>query len=127
MKQDKNVHKGTAVTKPIELRAKKAGAPVHGRVEKSPSAECKEVSASKEARASTAVGALAAGGICRSAPKPEIIEQIGYRLRGVYNDVLAQPIPDQFLDLLAELESGGPVGARNLSLPRSAGGKKDAK
>jgi hypothetical protein len=31
-------------------------------------------------------------------------EQIGRRLRTVYNDILAQPVPDRFLDLLRELE-----------------------
>jgi len=31
-------------------------------------------------------------------------EQIGRRLRTVYNDMLAQPVPDRFLDLLRELE-----------------------
>jgi hypothetical protein len=39
-------------------------------------------------------------------PKPEIVEQIGQRLRSIYNDVVAQPVPDRFHDLLRELESG---------------------
>jgi hypothetical protein len=36
--------------------------------------------------------------------KQEISEQIGRQLRSVYNDVLAQPVPDRFLDLLRALE-----------------------
>jgi hypothetical protein len=42
----------------------------------------------------------------KQAPGPEIIDQIGHRLASVYNSVLAQPIPDRFLDLLAQLEAG---------------------
>ncbi len=42
----------------------------------------------------------------KKAPGPEIVEQIGHRLASVYNSVLAQPIPDRFLDLLAQLEAG---------------------
>ncbi len=38
-------------------------------------------------------------------PKPEIVEQIGQRLRSIYNDVVAQPVPDRFHDLLRALES----------------------
>ncbi|TAL78109.1 MAG: hypothetical protein EPN75_11780 [Beijerinckiaceae bacterium] len=38
--------------------------------------------------------------------KPEIIDQIGQHLGKVYNDVLHQPVPDRFLDLLQSLESG---------------------
>jgi hypothetical protein len=40
----------------------------------------------------------------KPAEKPAIGEQIGRQLRSVYNDVLAQPVPDRFLDLLRELE-----------------------
>jgi Anti-sigma factor NepR len=40
----------------------------------------------------------------KPAEKQAIGEQIGRQLRSVYNDVLAQPVPDRFLDLLRELE-----------------------
>jgi hypothetical protein len=40
----------------------------------------------------------------KPAAKQEISEQIGRQLRSVYNDVLAQPVPDRFLDLLRALE-----------------------
>ena len=41
----------------------------------------------------------------KTAPKPDVSEQIGRQLRTVYNDVLAQPVPDRFLDLLKDLDS----------------------
>jgi hypothetical protein len=40
----------------------------------------------------------------KTSEKPAIGEQIGRQLRSVYNDILAQPVPDRFLDLLRELE-----------------------
>jgi hypothetical protein len=36
--------------------------------------------------------------------KPEVADQIGIGLRSVYNDVLSQPVPDRFFDLLRQLE-----------------------
>jgi hypothetical protein len=39
------------------------------------------------------------------AGKSELSEQIGVRLRGIYDDVLAQPVPERFLDLLRQLET----------------------
>lgn len=36
----------------------------------------------------------------------EMGEQIGRELRGLYDDVVAQPVPDRFLDLLNRLETG---------------------
>jgi hypothetical protein len=36
--------------------------------------------------------------------KSELSEQIGVRLRGIYDDVLAQPVPERFLELLHQLE-----------------------
>jgi hypothetical protein len=37
--------------------------------------------------------------------KLDFADQIGVRLRGVYDDVLAQPVPERFLDLLRQLET----------------------
>jgi hypothetical protein len=102
--EDDDAHKGRAVTKPIDLRAKKAIAPIRG-AKKNQSADLK-VSSAEEARAPTPVGALAAARVRAAVPKPEIIDQIGLRLRGVYNDVLMQPIPERFIDLLGQLEAG---------------------
>ncbi|WP_041778184.1 NepR family anti-sigma factor [Beijerinckia indica] len=39
------------------------------------------------------------------ASKPTFADQIGKGLRMVYDDVLAQPVPDRFLDLLQALEN----------------------
>lgn len=44
-----------------------------------------------------------------SGPTPEIFNQIGQRLRNVYNDVLTQTVPDRFVDLLQALEAGTPT------------------
>ncbi|MCI0598930.1 MAG: hypothetical protein L0Y50_04150 [Beijerinckiaceae bacterium] len=41
----------------------------------------------------------------KSATKSEIADQIGLQLRSIYDDVLAQPVPGRFLDLLRQLES----------------------
>ncbi len=37
--------------------------------------------------------------------RSEIADQIGLQLRSLYDDVLAQPVPGRFLDLLNELEN----------------------
>ncbi len=49
----------------------------------------------------------AVGGPCSKKPasKSEIADQIGLHLRSVYDDVLAQPVPGRFLELLWRLES----------------------
>lgn len=44
----------------------------------------------------------------KASAKPEIINQIGQCLGRVYNDVLKQPVPDRFIELLQALESGAP-------------------
>jgi hypothetical protein len=48
----------------------------------------------------------AGGGACRkkAASKSDIANQIGMQLRSIYDDVLAQPVPGRFLDLLRQLE-----------------------
>ena len=45
---------------------------------------------------------------CRSTGngKASVGEYIGRELRELYDDVLAQPVPDRFLSLLNKLESG---------------------
>ncbi len=122
MEHDEDAHKGMAVTKPIDLRAKKAGVPIRGR-EKSQCADPKE--AAKGTRAPVAVSTLSTARVRKTAPKPEIIDQIGLRLRGIYNDVLMQPIPDRFIDLLSQLEASAPPGVEEDT--RDTGSKKDAK
>jgi len=110
------------VTKPIDLRANKTG----GRA-KPQSADSKgdlsEVVLVKGKKNSARTGTLATAR-SRNAPKPEIIDQIRSRLRGAYNDVLMQPIPDRFLDLLQQLEAGKPAEAQQPA--RKTASKKEA-
>jgi hypothetical protein len=40
--------------------------------------------------------------------KPGISDIIGRRLRTYYDEVAAQPVPDRFLELLAQLEAKSP-------------------
>jgi hypothetical protein len=41
--------------------------------------------------------------------RADVADQIGLGLRNVYDDVLTQPVPDRFFDLLRQLERvGGP-------------------
>lgn len=37
--------------------------------------------------------------------KADVGAQIGFQLRNLYDDVLNQPVPDRFLDLLSQLET----------------------
>jgi Anti-sigma factor NepR len=48
----------------------------------------------------------ASSGACpkKAASKSRIADQIGMQLRSIYDDVLAQPVPGRFLDLLRQLE-----------------------
>lgn len=45
----------------------------------------------------------------KTASKPEIADQIGRHLRSVYNDVLVQPVPDRFLELLKDFDPTPPL------------------
>jgi len=49
-----------------------------------------------------------------SAPslKPDIQAKIGEKLQEVYSDVLNEPVPDRFLDLLDQLEKSTEKTAR---------------
>ncbi len=42
----------------------------------------------------------------RAAPAGLLGEHIGRELRGLYEEVVAQPVPDRFLELLNKLEAG---------------------
>ena len=44
----------------------------------------------------------------KEAPKMHVDEHIGRHLKAVYDDVLNQPIPDRFLDLLNQLGTDKP-------------------
>ena len=52
----------------------------------------------------------------KTTAKPDISDQIGRQLRSVYSDLLAQPVPDRFLDLLKDLDTAGP-GAKSQPIP----------
>ena len=41
----------------------------------------------------------------RGKSKGDVGTQIGFQLRTLYDDVLSQPVPDRFLDLLSQLET----------------------
>ena len=43
--------------------------------------------------------------------KPEVSDQIGRQLRTVYNDILSQPVPDRFMDLLKDLDGLAPAAS----------------
>ena len=47
------------------------------------------------------------GGPClkKTASKSGMADQIGLQLRSVYDDILAQPVPGRFRELLRQLES----------------------
>ena len=58
----------------------------------------------------------------KTTEKPEIADQIGRQLRSVYNDILVQPVPDRFLDLLKDFDavpglSGGADMQKKLAKP----------
>jgi hypothetical protein len=62
------------------------------------------------------------GAMRRSAmgrPSNDIGKQISRELRGLYDDVVSQPVPDRFLDLLDRLET--------TAIPSSAGSKAPGK
>ncbi len=52
----------------------------------------------------------------KEAPPANIEGHIGRQLKAIYDDVLNQPIPDRFLDLLSQLEE---------KTPGKAGGSRD--
>lgn len=49
----------------------------------------------------------------RKAPACDVADQIGLRLRIVYDDVLTQPVPDRFFELLKQLENKSASDKRN--------------
>jgi hypothetical protein len=50
-------------------------------------------------------GRSGAPGKGRGKSKADLGTQIGFQLRNLYDDVLNQPVPDRFLDLLSQLET----------------------
>ncbi len=133
------------MTKPIELGVKEADVPKDmrkqaGTGKNGPAKGRKEAFMAADRGSEAEIMALTPARARKTGPKPEIFDQIGQRLRNVYNDVLTQAVPYRFLDLLQTLESGTPAETegqteteckskmRGGQESRAAGGrKKDAK
>jgi len=92
--------KGETVTKPIELGLKKADLQKQPKSGKKAPGQDRSETLGHPAAQVTAIPPRA-----RKA-KPEIVEQIGQQLIRVYKDVVDQPVPDRFLELLNALETG---------------------
>lgn len=112
MDQDEPQYKASKVTKPIELKPKSVSSSGLRRTgiqrpsDHNISSE-RNLSAEQPV-AAAAVSVLPVSRRRKANARPEIVDQIGHRLLSVYNEVLSQPIPDRFLDLLSELEAGDP-------------------
>lgn len=111
--------KGKTVTKPIELGLKRANQNKQPKVDKTGPCQA------------TMAGEGAAGEVTTIPPrgrkasaKPEIVAQIGQQLIRVYKDVVDQPVPDRFLDLLKALEQGAPT-APPVNRERESAGTTD--
>jgi hypothetical protein len=96
------------VTKPIEQGLKKIDLPKQAKVEK-----IEKAGASKPRSSPPLADPRAEAEIMQLTPRkrkpaapPEVIVQIGQQLGKVYKDILEQPVPDRFLDLLQALETG---------------------
>jgi Anti-sigma factor NepR len=93
------------VVKPVEHGIAKAATPL-AKGETS-GLQSRAVTMSRdEERSPAEVTSLARVRARKIEPKSEIVEQIGKRLRNVYNEVLFQPVPDRFHELLRALEAG---------------------
>lgn len=104
------------MTKPIELGVKKTGLPkktdllMQPKIEKpEPTKGRKQAATAAGQRSEAAIMALAPPGGRKTSAKPEIIDQIGQHLGDIYNNVLKQPVPARFLDLLQALEASTPA------------------
>src|ERR1700761_6793678 len=109
MDQNGKRNKGTPVTRPINLKPRNVA--LSSRQSESPQSD--EAKRGETSAAPTHEEPKGLAGVSmlpvsrrKQAPGPAIIDQIGQRLASVYISVLRQPIPDRFLDLLAQLEAG---------------------
>jgi hypothetical protein len=112
MDHDEEQYKAATVTKPIELKPKAGGSSglrrseIHEPKAYKTSGDGNLSSSPEQQRGLAAVSILPVSRRRKPSPRPEVVEQIGHRLASIYNEVLSQPIPDRFLDLLSELEAG---------------------
>jgi hypothetical protein len=98
--KDDAISRGKTV-KPVEQGMKKGATPLS---KADTLTSGRPLGQDHEPRLKAEVTSLARARARRSEPKSEIIEQIGQRLRHVYNEVLFQPVPDRFHALLDALE-----------------------
>lgn len=103
MNQDENLYRGAAVTKPIEIKTKNTVSSTSGRIEK---LRAKTRDTNGDTQFSAEVSVLPVGRKAKGPPNPEMADLIGHRLASIYNSVVSQPVPERFLDLLAQLEAG---------------------
>ncbi|WP_156964408.1 NepR family anti-sigma factor [Methylocapsa aurea] len=100
MKDDESQCKGRPVTK----RTKLGKALIKGGTVRSTKTTDMEYAALKFQDLAEA-SVIAEPRLKKTSPKCDLAEQIGLGLRSVYDDILAQPVPDRFFDLLRQLES----------------------
>lgn len=112
------------MTKPIELGVKTAKGPNKTNLEKpaleKPAKVEKSCVMPGREEDGAAIMTLSPQRARKNSGKPEIFDQIGAHLGRVYNDVLNQPIPDRFLDLMQALETGECVASERAT--RAVGG-----
>ncbi len=100
MKDDESQSKGGLVTKATKLgKSSIKGTAVQ--LSETLELECGSINFQETADAAV----LAAPRPKKISPKNDLAEQIGLGLRSVYDDVLAQPVPDRFFELLRQLET----------------------
>jgi hypothetical protein len=114
------------VVKPVEQETTESAAPP-AKGETIGSLSRPPTGAGPESRRTAAVTPLSRARTRKTEPKPQIVEQIGLRLRSVYNEVLFQPVPDRFHDLLTALETGQPGETETPTAKADGGRKKDSK
>jgi hypothetical protein len=128
MDQDENLYGGVGVTKPIDIKTKNANLSDAGRAEKLPATvgNSKKDLPNGASQGGAIVKVLPVGRRAKGSPSPEMIDLIGHRLASIYNSVVSQPVPERFLDLLAQLEAGEhPAGAPRLEAEKPV--KKERK
>jgi len=113
MEENAKANKGASVTKAGTISDQSSSIKAKGALKELPAelAEDTEMESdeapvsTQAAQGKTPTGKADSGKSEGKRQDHEVIgEQIGRRLRTVYNDMLAQPVPDRFLDLLRELE-----------------------
>jgi hypothetical protein len=119
--KSRSLSRGAAVVKPVEQETAQSAAPLA----KSETTGTINRPAAGETRGPAAVPPLPRAR--KTEPKPQIVEQISLRLRSVYNEVLFQPVPDRFHELLSALETGSSGEAEAPTEKVDGGRKKDSK